>query len=65
MHESYTFLLYKYAIETNGADSTHHPKWQLNWFMHFHTTMQQIAHWLQGRLQIHPQNFPFDNNHPI
>jgi len=26
---------------------THHPKWQLDQFTHFHTTMQQNPHWLQ------------------
>ena len=55
-----------HQIYPSQTDLTHHPKWQLTQFTHFHQTTQQSPQWLQWDAQIHSQNcpFPFDDHHP-
>jgi len=48
-----------------STDPTHHAKRQLDWFTHYHTTMQQSPLRLQWDAQLHLQNclFPFDDHY--
>ena len=63
--------IYELPASENNDWSTHRKyiilstKRKLDWFTHFHTTMQQSHHCLQWDVQIHPQNYPFlfDNHH--
>jgi len=40
------------------GDPTHHPKRQLDRFTHFHTTMQQMPHWLEWDAPNLPKKLP-------